>query len=155
MLPLVALLLLSAAPPPAPGPEAFFVGRTEGAGSVHIVLSGRHAVRDHGRGHMDRGGALVLEQVVEEEGKPPRTRSWRLVRIGPDRFAGTISDARGQVSGEVVGNVLHLSYRSVEGPSVEQWVTIHASGRTAQNHMVFRRFGFTVATLDAVIRRLD
>jgi hypothetical protein len=122
---------------------------------VHVVLTGRHGVRDHSRGRIEHGGTLVLEQVVEEEGKPARTRSWRLVRIGADRFAGTISDARGQVTGEVAGNVLHLRYRSVEGPSVEQWVTIHAGGRTAQNHMVFRRFGLTVATLDAVIRRLD
>jgi hypothetical protein len=104
---------------------------------------------------MDRGGALVLDQVVEEEGKPARTRSWRLVRIGADRFAGTISDARGAVTGEVAGNVLHLRYRSVEGPSVEQWVTIHANGRSAHNRMVFRRFGFTVATLEGEIRRLD
>jgi Protein of unknown function (DUF3833) len=148
-------LLIAAAPSPAPGPEAFFVGRTEGAGSVQVVLSGRHLVRDHGRGHMDRGGALVLDQVVEEEGKPARTRSWRLVRIGADRFAGTISDARGAVTGEVAGNVLHLRYRSVEGPSVEQWVTIHANGRSAHNRMVFRRFGFTVATLEGEIRRLD
>lgn len=156
-LPLFALplLLAAAAPPAAPGPEAFFVGRTEGAGDVHVILSGRHGVRDRSRGHIERGGALVLEQIVEEEGSPPRTRSWRLMRIGPNRFTGTISDARGAVAGEVAGNVLHLRYRSVEGPSVEQWVTIHANGRSAQNHMVFRRFGFTVATLDAVIRRLD
>lgn len=122
---------------------------------MHIVLSGRHGVRDRSRGHIEHGGTLVLEQVVDEDGKPPRLRSWRLVRIGADRFTGTISDARGAVSGDVAGNVLHLSYRSVEGPSVEQWVTIQANGRTAQNHMVFRRFGLTVATLDAVIRRLD
>jgi hypothetical protein len=119
------------------------------------MLSGRHAVRDRSRGHMEHGGTLVLEQVVEEEGKPLRTRSWRLVRIGADRFAGTISDARGQVTGEVAGNVLHLRYRSVEGPSVEQWVTLFANGRLASNRMVFRRFGFTVATLEGVIRRLD
>lgn len=149
------MLLISAAPPAALGPEAFFVGRTEGSASVHVILSGGHGVRDHSRGHIDLGGALVLEQLVEEEGKPPRRRSWRLVHTAPNRFTGTISDARGAVTGDVAGNVLHLSYRSVEGPSVEQWVTLHANGRSARNRMVFRRFGFVVATLDGEIRRLD
>ena len=147
------LLLLQA--PAVPAPEQFFVGRTEGQGIVHVMLSGRHGVRDHSRGHMERGGALVLEQLVEEEGKSARRRSWRLLRAGPNRFTGTISDARGPVTGELAGNILHLRYRSAEGPSVEQWITLHPGGRTAHNRMVFRRFGLTVATLEATIRRLD
>jgi len=150
---LLALLLLQAAAVPAP--EQFFVGRSEGEGVVHVILSGRHGVRDRGRGHMDRAGALVLDQVVEEEGKPPRRRVWRLVRSGPNRFTGTISDAQGPVTGELAGNVLHLRYRSAEGPSVEQWITLHPGGRTAHNRMVFRRFGLSVATLEGTIRRVD
>lgn len=147
------LLMLQA--PAVPAPEQFFVGRTEGEAVVHVMLSGRHGVRDHSRGHMDRAGALVLNQLVEEEGKPPMRRSWRLVRSGPNRFTGTISDARGPVTGELAGNVLHLRYRSGEGPSVEQWITLHPGGRTAHNRMVFRRFGLSVATLEGTIRRAD
>lgn len=152
---LIALLLLAQAAPPGFAPEHFFVGRTEGTSVVHVMLSGRHGVRDHGRGHMDRGGALVIEQVIEEEGKLPRRRSWRLVRAGPNRFTGTISDASGPVTGDVAGNVLHLRYRSAEGPSVEQWITLHPGGRTAHNRMTFRRFGLSVATLEGTIRRVD
>lgn len=148
----LGLLLLQA---PAFAPEQFFVGRSEGAGTVHVMLSGRHGVRDRSRGHVDRSGALVLDQVVEEEGKPPRRRTWRIVRAGPNRFAGTISDARGPIAGEVAGNVLHLRYRLVEGPSVEQWITLHPGGRSAHNRMIFRRFGLNVATLEGTIRRLD
>src|ERR1043165_2170331 len=92
----VALLLLQAAATSAP--EQFFVGRTEGEYTVQVMLSGRHSVRDHGRGHVDRAGVLVLEQVVEEEGKPARRRQWRLVRAGANRVSGTISDARGPVT---------------------------------------------------------
>jgi Protein of unknown function (DUF3833) len=136
-------------------PEQFFVGRIEGAGVVHVILSGRHAVRDHSRGHMDRQGALVLEQIVEEEGKSARRRSWRLVRAGPNRFTGTISDASGPVTGEVEGDTLHLRYRSVEGPSVEQWITFLPGGRSAHNRMTFRRFGLNVATLEGTMRRVD
>jgi len=104
---------------------------------------------------MDRAGALVLDQIVEEEGKPARRRQWRLVRAGANRVTGTISDASGPVTGELAGNVLHLRYRSAEGPSVEQWITFHAGGRTAHNRMIFRRFGLSVATLEGTIRRLD
>jgi Protein of unknown function (DUF3833) len=152
---LLALLLLAQAAPPGFAPEQFFVGRTEGQYVVQVMLSGRHAVRDHGRGHIERGGAVVLEQIVEEEGKPARRRSWRLMRAGPNRFTGTISDASGPVTGELTGNVLHLRYRSAEGPSVEQWITLHPGGRTAHNRMVFRRFGLSVATLEGTIRRVE
>jgi hypothetical protein len=152
---LLLLLQAQAAAPAPSAPERFFTGRSEGQGSVRILLTGSHSVRDHGRGHVARDGALVLEQIVEEEGKPARRRVWRLVRAGPGRFTGTISDARGPVTGEVAGNVLHLRYRSAEGPSVEQWITFLPGGRAARNRMVFRRFGFTVATLEGTIRRLD
>ena len=104
---------------------------------------------------MDAAGALVLDQRVEEEGKPARDRRWRLVRAGPNRIPGTLSDARGPVTGDIDGNVLHLRYRSREGPSVEQWITFQPGGRTASNRMTFKRFGLTVATVDEVIRRAD
>ena len=139
----------------ASGPEQFFVGRTEGAGTAHIILSGRHGVRDHSRGRIEPDGALVMDQIVEEEGKPARRRRWRLVRAGRNRITGSLTDARGQVTGEVAGNVITLRYRLAEGPSVEQRITIHPNGRTAQNHMTFRRFGITVATFEETIRRVD
>jgi Protein of unknown function (DUF3833) len=150
---LASLLLLQA--PAAGSPEAFFVGRTDGQGIIHIMLSGNHGERHRSRGWMDREGALMLEQVVEEEGKPARARRWRLVRAGSNRVTGTISDARGPVSGEVAGNVIHLTYRSSEGPAVEQWITVHPNGRSAHNRMTFRRFGLVVATLEETIRRVD
>jgi hypothetical protein len=149
---LLGLLLVAQAP--AAGPEQFFVGRTEGAGTIHVILSGRHGFRVHSRGRMDRG-ALVIEQRVEEEGKPARNRIWRLVRSGGNRITGTLSDASGPVTGEVSGNVLHMRYRLAEGPSVEQWITLHPGGRTAQNRMTIRRYGFNVATVQETIRRVD
>lgn len=153
----LALSLLLAAAAPAPtSPEAFFLGRTVGTGTVQMVLSGTHKVRDHSRGRLDKSGALLLDQLVEEEGKPARRRSWRLVRGAGDRISGSISDASGPVSGEIRGNVLHLKYRVVEGgASVEQWITLHPGGRTATNRMVFKKFGFKAATVNTTIRKLD
>ena len=145
------LLLLQAIVTPH---ERFFVGRTEGAGTVHVILSGGHNVRDRSRGRIEQG-TLIIDQVVEEEGKPARTRRWRLTRAGANRITGTISDARGAVRGEVAGNVLTLRYRLAEGPSVEQTITLHPNGRTAHNRMTFRRFGFQVATVEETIRRVE
>lgn len=151
---LALLLLAQAAPPPGSALETFFVGTTEGSGTVRVVLSGSHSVRDRTRGRRDAAGALHLDQVVYEEGKPDRRRSWRLERAGGDRVTGTISDARGPVSGTLDGNTLHLRYRLEEGPSVEQWITLQRGGRAASNRMVFRRFGVRVATVETVIRRV-
>jgi hypothetical protein len=148
-------LLLLVQPAPGSALERFFVGATEGAGTVQIMLSGRHAVRDRSRGRMDAHGALVLDQIVDEEGKPSRRRSWRLVRSGGNRVTGTISDARGPVAGEITGTTLHLRYRMTEGPSVEQWITLDAGGRSARNKMVFHRFGMKVATMESVIRKVE
>ena len=153
---LLGLLLIGASPPAAPpAPEQFFVGRTEGVGVVSVMLSGRHSVRDRSRGRMEPGGILVLDQVVEEEGRPARRSSWRLARSGGNRITGSISDARGPVTGDVAGNVIHLRYRGGEGPFVEQWITLQPGGRTATNRMIFRKFGLTVATLESTIRRVD
>ncbi|HEX8482019.1 MAG TPA: DUF3833 family protein [Allosphingosinicella sp.] len=153
---LSALLLLAAAPQPAAAPEHFFVGRSEGAGTVQMTIGGSHKVRDVSQGRLDRSGALILEQMVYEEGKPARRRSWRLARSGPNRITGTISDAIGPVTGDIRGNVLHLKYQAREASAqVEQWITLHPGGRTASNRMVFRKFGFKAATLNSTIRKVD
>lgn len=105
---------------------------------------------------MEGPDTLIIDQVVEEEGKPVRNRTWRLTRSGSNGITGSISDARGPVTGEVNGNVLHLRYRLVEGRvSVEQWITLQPGGRIAMNRMTFRRFGVTVATMEEAIRRVD
>ena len=157
---LLALLLL-AAPDPAPTPapagtalEQFFIGATEGSGTVKVIASGGHKMRDRSRGRMDAQGALILDQMVEEEGKPARRRMWRLVRSGGNRVTGTISDARGPVTGDVTANSLHLRYRMKEGPSVEQWITLQPGGRTAVNRMTFRKFGLKVATVESTIKKI-
>jgi hypothetical protein len=157
-----AVMMAAAAAPataqaPSPGAQAFerfFTGTTAGTGTVQVILAGRHAMKDRGTGRMD-GNALVIDQLVEEEGKPPRRRSWRLLRSGPSGVRGTISDARGAVVGDVKGATLHLKYRLSEGPPVEQWITLAPGGRTATNRMTFHRFGMKVASVQSVIRKLD
>lgn len=147
---------LAAAAPAATPPEHFFLGRTEGSGTAHLTIGGARKVRDVTRGRLDGSGALVLDQLVYEEGKPVRRRSWRLARSGPNRISGTISDAIGPVTGDIRGNVLHLRYQTREAKAqVEQWITLQPGGRTASNRMVFKKFGFKAATLNSTIRKLD
>ena len=150
----IFLALLLAAPAPSAAPEQFFVGRTEGVGTASVIMSGKHGVRVQSRGRIERDGALILDQVVNEEGKPARRRTWRLVRSG-NRISGSITDARGPVTGEVTGGVYHLRYRMSDGPTVEQWITIQPGGRSARNRMIFRKFGMKVATVEETIRRVD
>lgn len=135
--------------------ERFFIGTTEGSGTVSMIASSRHAVRDRTLGRRDASGALLLDQTVEEEGKPARRRTWRLVNAGDNRITGTISDVRGAVAGEITGNTLHLRYKMQEGPSVKQWITLQPGGRTAKNRMTYHRFGLKVATVETEIRRVE
>jgi hypothetical protein len=152
----VILAFLSLATPAVGSPlERFFIGTTQGSGSVEVIVSGRHGMRDRTRGRMDAGGALLLDQIVEEDGKPARRRTWRLVRSGGNHISGTISDVRGAVAGEIAETALHLRYRLEEGPYVEQWIALQPGGRTARNRMIFHRFGLKVATVESEIRKVD
>jgi hypothetical protein len=154
---LFGLLVLAQAPAAAglSAPERFFLGRTEGVGVAQIIFSGRRQVRVRSQGRLAADGALLIDQVVHEEGKPPRRRHWRLVRGGGHSFTGSVTDARGAVAGEIRGNVLHIRYRSADNVSIDQRITIQPGGRTARNQMTFHRFGLRVATLDETIRRLE
>lgn len=135
--------------------ERFIVGSTEGSGTVDVIASGRHTVRDQTQGRKDPSGALILNQVVEEEGKPARRRTWRLVRADGNQLTGTINDVKGAVTGELTGNTLHLRYRMKDGPSVKQWITLQPGGRTAKNRMTYHRFGLKVATVETEMRRVQ
>jgi len=149
---LLGLLLI--AQEPGAALERFFIGRTEGSGTVHVIMSGRHSVRDRSTGRM-QGDTLVLDQVVEEEGKPARRRTMRLTRAGDNAVSGTASDARGRIVGEVSGNTLTLRYRHSEGPSVVQTITLQPGGRSARNRMTFRQWGVNVGTVETTIRRVN
>lgn len=134
--------------------EHFFSGRTQGRGTVRIMLSGTSAIRSEGRGRMLPDGTLTLEHVVHQDGEPDRRRTWRMRRTAPGRYTGTISDARGPVTAEIHGNRFNVKYRTTEGHYVDQWVTFNGDGRTAVNEMTFTRLGITIARVRETITRL-
>lgn len=150
---LIALLLAAATPDF--DPFRFFAGQTRGEGALKVILRGPVAVTVEGAGRVDPDGTLVLDQVIAEGQKPPRTRQWRLRRVAPGRYQGTLTDARGPVLGEVTGDRLHLRFTTPQGFKVEQWLTLAPDGRSAVNRLEARRLGVKVATLDERITKRD
>lgn len=159
LLPLAAIVALSAPQTPPPAPifyvASFFNGRTEGAGQLRKMFGKRQPVRVRGRGRLEADGTLVLDQTVERPGMPSKDRQWRIRETSPGRYTGTLSDATGPVTGVVTGNRLQLSFRMKGGLDAQQALTLAPDGRSAHNILTVRKFGMVVATLDETITRLD
>ena len=146
-------------PQPTPGgpvfdPIAFFTGRTEGHATLHKIFSAPHAVRVEGRGHVTADGVLVLNQKVFKDGKKPTNREWRIHKVAPGRYTGTLTDAKGPVEADVSGNRLHIRFTMKGGFPTQQWLTLAPDGQSADNIMQVRKLGLTVASLHETIRRL-
>ena len=160
---LPALALLAgcvAAPPlaslesatPVFSPEHFFAGRTDGTGSLRIAFAGRNALRVEGHGRVEPDGTLVIDQRIEQDGKRPAIRQWRMRSDRPGHWTGTLTDADGPVSADAQGNCFHIRYRMKSGGlSVEQWLYLQPDARTVRNRMTLRKWGVPVAGLEETI----
>lgn len=151
---LIAPWLLGATEPPRFDAIAFFSGRTEGVGRLKVVLRAGQPIRVDGRGRMN-GDTLVLDQMVARGDEPAKARQWRIRQVAPGRYTGTLSDAKGLIVGQSIGDRLQLNFTTTSGFQVEQSLTLAPGGRSAQNKLTAKRFGVTVATLDETIRKLD
>ncbi|TCP96076.1 uncharacterized protein DUF3833 [Sphingomonas sp. PP-F2F-A104-K0414] len=143
----------SAAPPFIA--EHFFAGRLDGVGTLKIVLHTPASTHVTSVGHAGADGVLALDQHIEQQGKPARDRQWRIRPLGNGRYTGTLTDASGPVTGETQGNRLHLHFPMKGGMRVDQWLTLSADGQVAQNHLIVRKLGVTVATLEETIRKIS
>lgn len=133
----------------------FFSGYTEGIATLKIALRHSHPVRVHGRGRVEPDGTLVLDQTVEQQGKAATTREWRIRETTPGRYAGTLTEAVGGMTGESEGNRLVLRYRMKHGIHITQHLQLAPDGRSSSNRLVATKFGIPVARLDEVIRKTD
>ena len=79
-------------------PMRFFEGRTESFSTIKLLFKKPYRNHTVGRGLIEPDGSLLLVQRVEDDGKPPRERRWRIREIGPGRFAGAMSEANGPVA---------------------------------------------------------
>src|SRR4051812_49674560 len=87
LLPVAAVLLSFATPAAAASPIdplRFFEGRTDNVGTARMLFHKPYRTRSIGVGRIERDGSLTLLQRVEDEGKPPRQRTWR----GPPGWGG-------------------------------------------------------------------
>ena len=150
----LALGTPAAASPSAASPLAFFEGRTVSEGTTKVMLRKPFKARSQGVGRIEPDGALSLVQQVEEGGEPKKERRWRIHRVGPNRFAGTMTEAVGPVSVEKVGERFRFRFRMKGGLAVEQWLTPLADGMSARSTLTVRKLGIAVATGQALIRRI-
>ena len=149
-----AMLLAAATPEVAFNPVEFFRGRSHGDGNLKVIFQRSKAIAVDSLGRDEKDGSLLLEQVIREPGKPARTRFWRLRETAPGRFDGTLTDAAGPVRVDVTGHKVRIRYQGKDHLDFEQWLAPAGPGRVT-NSMRVRRFGFTVARFEEVIRKLD
>jgi len=151
----LSLALLTAAPAQAAfDPVGFFRGHSQGHGELKILLQSPVQVDVKSEGRTEPDGTLLLIQRVHQQGQQPRTRYWRLKRQSATHFTGTLTDAAGPVSVDVVGDRARIRYRMKNKMSVEQWLT-PVGRNTVSNQMRVRRFGVLVARFTEMIRKLD
>ena len=152
---LLMLALLLAAPAQAAfNPVDFFRGRTHGEGTLKVLFQPSKRITVDSVGSSEKDGSLVLKQTINEPGKPPRTRYWRLRETAPNRFEGTLTDAASPVRVDVEGDRVRIRYKAKNNLDFDQWLT-PTGPKTVSNKMRVKRFGLTVATFDEVIRKLD
>lgn len=144
---------LLARPTPVFSPQAFFNGRTIGEGTLQIDFLGSRHTHVVGWGRVEANGTLVLEQRVEEGGKPPRTRTWHVRPAVGGRLTGILSDAEGPITAYVRGNLLHIRFKTKSGLDTEQWLYLQPGRQVALNRMVVRKAGIPVASLYETITK--
>jgi len=140
---------------PSFDPISFFAGRTEGNGSLAVVLRHRRSLLVEGQGVVSPDGTTIaLDQDVRHGHDAPTHRTWQLHRVAPGRYAGTLSDAIGPVTGDTEGNRLHLAFAMKGGLHAQQWLYLQPGSQVVRNRMVVTKFGIPVASLDETITRI-
>jgi len=154
----VALAFVAAPCTAAAAPEnplTFFAGRTESIGTVKIMTKKPFRSRAIGKGEIKADGSLDLIQRVEDEGQQPRERRWRIRRVSPSQFSGTMTEAKGPVTVEEIGGRYRFRFRMEGGVAVEQWLTPMPDRRSARSVVSIRKYGIRVGGSDGTIRKLD
>jgi hypothetical protein len=150
----VALIIAASPVQAAFNPVDFFRGRTHGTGTLKIIFRSPEVIQVDNLGTAQKDGSLVLEQVIHEHGKPPRTRYWRLRQTAANRFEGTLTDAASPVRVDVARGGIRIRYTGKDHLNFDQLLT-PAGANEVHNQMRVRRFGIIVAHFDEIIRKVD
>jgi Protein of unknown function (DUF3833) len=144
------------APMPAFDPTRFFAGRTHGEGTLDVRVGKDRTLRVEGTGRTEADGRFRLDQTVTYGDGTTETRRWLLERVDSTHFSATLSDARGEVRAESIGNRFHLRYL-IRQPAVymEQWLYLQPDGRSVANLAQVTVLGVPWARLAETITRVD
>lgn len=134
-------------------PITFFEGHTHGEGELHKLFGKPVHVSVDSIGRRVAGG-LILDQTIRKVGEPPSTRRWTISRVGQDRYSGTLTEAVGPVTAQVVGARAEIEYSMRHGLKVEQQLAQQPDGESVLNRLTVHKLGVEVATLTETIRRV-
>ena len=140
---------------PLTNPLSFFEGKTEFVGTMKMVMKKPMRVRSVGRGKISSDGALTLVQQVFDEGQAPRERVWKIRQVGPNKYAGSMSEAKGPVTIEQVEGRYRFRFKLPGNMSVEQWLIPNADGRSGVSKLTVKKYGMKVASSVSVVRKLS
>ena len=144
---------LIASAPASLSPLNFFSGASHGVGTIKIIFKPTQPLNVTSRGRPDRHGGIFLEQTVRQGSDAPKLRSWHLRPTSATTLTGTLTDASGPVVGSVSGNALSLAYPMKGGLNASQTLILQPGGRVLLNHMIVKKFGLTVATIEERITK--
>lgn len=143
------------AAPDEQDPLRFFEGRTESVGTVKIAMRKPYHSKAIGKGEILPDGTLILVQRVEDQGQLAKERRWKMRKVAPGRYTGTMSEARGPVSVEEVDGRYRFRFRMDGNVAIEQWLIPAADGKSAASKVIIRKYGVLVGRSDSVIRKLN
>lgn len=133
-------------------PETFFNGATRGQGT--LVRRGKPPERFtvQSRGRMESADVFRLDQTVTFENGAIESRTWHIRRLDAHRYSAKLSDAAGDVSAEIRGNLFHLRYL-LRRPAIymEQRLYLQPDGRTVLNIGRVKLFGLLLAQVSETI----
>ena len=136
-------------------PLRFWEGRTESLSTVKVVMKKPFRTRAIGRGRIRPDGSLELVQRVEEEGNAPKDRRWHIRKVGPGRYMGTMSEAKGPVTIEEVDGRYRFRFKMKGNLAAEQWLSPRPGGRAATSKLTIKKLGMTVGRSEGTVRKLD
>ncbi len=135
-------------------PLSFFEGRTETLSTIKMVMKKPFKSRSIGRGKLLGDRSLDLVQRVEDEGRPPHERRWKIRQVGPGKFVGTMSEAVGPVTIDETPKGYRFRFKIKDNMSVEQWLKPNPGGKSARSQVTVKRFGIAVFKSDGIVRKI-
>ena len=137
-------------------PEVFFAGHTRGLGTLVVRGGTPQLVRVESYGQPESDGTFRLDQTITFGDDRVERRTWRMRRVGARGYVASLTDATGEATGEVDGNVFRLRYLLRRpGVVMHQRLHLQPDGRTALNLATVRVLGVPWARLTEQITRVD